>query len=308
MHYSEIFYWVLNMSISGAIMGIIIYFLSKISRVPRKIICFLWSIPCLRMWLPIGIGSKYSLLSIIFKCVGRVVPFGDSANAFSLSNFVAGAKEYFPIVYKNAHLEKVFLIAAIIWMTVAVLLIIITLWSYLNAKKEIKKAVLLKDNIYILKGVHSPMVCGIISPKIILPENMPHSFDKIQLGYILKHEKVHIKRLDNLWRFIGILTAVIHWFNPFCWLFLKVFLRDIELACDEAVLKKLSFKQRKEYAFTLLESGKNKGIWASAFGGASIRLRIEKILSYKSLSIISFAAFLLLALVIGYILLTNPSL
>lgn len=308
MHFSEIFYWVLNMSISGAIMGIIIFFISKISRIPRKIICFLWAIPCLRMWVPVSVGSKYSLLFLIFKFVGRSVPLKESTDYFSMYNFVAGAEEYFPLEYKNAHLEKVFLIAAIIWMTVSVLLIIITLWSYLNAKREIKKAVLLKDNIYILKGVHSPMVCGILSPKIILPEGRPHDLDKTCFDYILMHEKAHIKRLDNLWRFIGILTAVVHWFNPFCWLFLKGFLRDMELACDEAVLKKLSFKQQKEYALTLLESGKNKDIWASAFGGASIRLRIERILSYKSLSIISFAAFLLLALVIGYILLTNPSL
>ena len=115
----------------------------------------------------------------------------------------------------------------------------------------------------------------------------------------------HIRRLDNLWRLAGFLTAAVHWFNPLSWIFLKAFLADLELACDEAVTAKYSEDERREYALDLLNCVQSKSLFVSAFGGAKVRTRIESILSYKKMTAFSAVGFGLLIIIIIYTLLTN---
>ena len=122
---------------------------------------------------------------------------------------------------------------------------------------------------------------------------------------IILHEKMHIRRADNLWRILAFLIVAVHWFNPLCWVFLKLFLEDIELSCDERVLVKLGEHRAKEYALSLLESGQSVTIFASAFGGAKIRTRIENILSFRNITWFSLAVFVSLIVTIFYVLLTN---
>ena len=101
------------------------------------------------------------------------------------------------------------------------------------------------------------------------------------------------------------MAAAIHWFNPFSWVFLKVFLADLELACDEAAIAKYCDEERKEYARTLLNCSQSKSLFASAFGGAKVRMRIENVLSYKQMTVVSAVGFTILILAIIYTLLTN---
>jgi beta-lactamase regulating signal transducer with metallopeptidase domain len=110
-----------------------------------------------------------------------------------------------------------------------------------------------------------------------------------------------------LWRILAILSASVHWFNPFIWLFLKKFLEETELACDERVLSNCGEDEKKAYASALVDCAESRNVFVSAFGGAKIRVRIDRILSYSKLSIISIISFTVLALAIGYVLLTNAS-
>ena len=125
------------------------------------------------------------------------------------------------------------------------------------------------------------------------------------MEYILKHENTHIRRGDNLWRLLGFLTAAIHWFNPLSWVFLKAFLADIELACDERAIAGYGKEEQKEYARTLLACARGKSLFVSAFGGAKVRTRIENILSYKKMTAFSAAGFTVLIAVIIFTLITN---
>ena len=127
----------------------------------------------------------------------------------------------------------------------------------------------------------------------------------MELKYIIRHEKTHIKRLDNLWRIIGFITASIHWFNPLSWVFLKAFLNDLELACDEMAVSGYDKEERKEYARTLLSCSGGKSLLVSAFGGAKVRTRIENVLSYKKMTAFSALGFALLVVVIIFTLITN---
>lgn len=304
---SEVFYWVFNMSIAASVAGVVILLLSKIRRIPRRIIAFLFVIPFLRMWIPIAMGSKYSFMSFISKIttktVAKMVVVYESGRDFSLMNHVMAADTYFPVIYKTSLLENLFRIAAIVWAGAAVVLLLTAVIVYMAAMSEVKDATHLQDNIYISDKSTSPAVYGIVREKII----MPREFKAVDLKFILMHENVHIKRKDNLWRILAIITACIHWFNPLSWLLLKSFLMNLELACDETVLKKCGEDEKKKYAEALLNCTENKRLYASAFGGAKLRRRIDYIFSYKKLSALSLVAFFLLAAAVGYMLLTNAA-
>ena len=116
---------------------------------------------------------------------------------------------------------------------------------------------------------------------------------------------MHIRSGDNFWRIIAFLIVAVHWFNPICWLFLKGLLNDFELSCDERVLTKLQDSRAKEYALSLLESKQGTTVFASAFGGAKIRKRIENIISFKKMTWFSLTVFSTLIVIIFCMLLTN---
>ena len=298
--FGEIIYWLINMSITATITGCAILLLEKFKKIPRKVICFLWIIPFIRMWLPFGFASKYNLMWFISKFTTKVV-YVKHHNYLSATNFAMLADEYFPITYKSDDLYYFFNIASIIWLTVFTVLLIIAFTLYFCSKQNIKNAIFLYDNVYVSYNVTTPAVYGIIKPKIILPTCCK---DK-DIIFILAHEKSHIKTKDNLWRIIGLVTVILHWFNPFSWLFLKHFLADLEFACDERVLKTLDKNQKKDYAKSLLDVTESKYSFISAFGGASIHKRINNILSYKKLSLFSAIYISVFTVILGYILLTN---
>jgi beta-lactamase regulating signal transducer with metallopeptidase domain len=297
----EVFYWVFNMSITATVTGIIVMLIGKIKRIPHRFAYILWIIPFLRMWLPAGLGSKYSLMSLISKVTIKTIVIYESTETFTMTNSVMAAKSYFPITYKINLLENLFNIASLIWIIISAAILIVLGVLYIITKRELRDALNLRDNIYLSDKVTSPAVYGIFHPKIILPAG----FKNKELTYIIAHENAHIRNIDNLWRIIAFITVAFHWFNPFAWIFLKRFLIETELACDERVLTKFGESEKKTYALALVDCIENKSVFASAFGGAKIRVRIDSILSYKKLSFFSAICFIALAAAIAYVLLTN---
>ncbi len=298
----EIIYWLINMSITATITGIIILLLEKIKKIPRRLICFLWIIPFIRMWIPFGFAGKYNLMWFISKFTTKVVTVKGS-DYFSATNVIMMAEDYFPITYKSETMYYFFNITAIIWLVVFTTLLIAVISLYFTHKSSIKNAIHLYDNVYISDNATTPAVYGILKPKIVLP-----SFYKDKdIALILLHENAHIESKDNLWRMTALITVILHWFNPFAWFFLKHFLADLEFACDEKVLKKLDNNQKKAYALTLLDVAETKSSFVSAFGGSSIHKRINNILSYKKLSVFSTLCIGAFAIILTYILLTNAT-
>ena len=218
-----------------------------------------------------------------------------------MMNSVMAANSYFPITYKVNILENIFSVASVIWVVVALAIILMLTAIYFTTLYEIKDSKHLRDNIFLSEKITSPAAYGILRPKIVLPA----SYKDRDIELVIQHEKAHIRGLDNLWRAIAFLVVAVHWFNPFSWLFLKAFLADLELSCDERVLLKLGADRSKEYASALLECKQGTTAFASAFGGARIRTRIENILSFRKLTWISLVAFIALISVIFYVLLTN---
>lgn len=300
---SEVFYWLFNMSISASVVGIIILLLGKINKLPRRLVHILWAIPFLRMWIPVGMSSQYSLMSLLSKFTTKTVVVYDGALDFTVTNHIMAADNYFPITYKVNLLDHLFQTASIVWIIVAAIFLIISAILYVMTKSELKDASPLRDNIYVSARITVPATYGVFRPKIVIPKG----YELRDLQYILAHESAHIHRKDNLWRILAIILASVHWFNPFAWLFLKKFLAETELACDEQVLADCGEDEKKAYAKALVDCVESRNAFVSPFGGAKIRVRIDRILSYKKLSILSITSFAVLAATISYVLLTNAS-
>lgn len=299
----EVCYWLINMSIVASFMGLIVMLLRKSRFIPRRVSVFLWIIPFLRLTVPVGLNSPYSLMSLVSRFTTRTVTVYQPSDdiAFSFSNSIRAAESYSPITYKVNILGTVFSVAGMIWIVVSLALLIALTLIYVSTKNAVADSRHLESNIFFSDKVDSPAVYGIIRPKIIIPG----SYKDMELKYIIRHEKTHIKRLDNLWRILGFITASVHWFNPLSWVFLKAFLNDLELSCDEMAVSGYDKEERKEYARTLLTCSGSKSLLVSAFGGAKVRTRIENVLSYKKMTAFSALGFALLVVVIIFTLITN---
>jgi len=293
-------YWLMNMSISGSIGCLIILLIRKFRKIPRKYIRILWFVPIIRFLVPIGIMGRFSIMNLLSGFAVKTIIINDSMQV-ATSNYLQQANGYFPIVYKSDILEHLFTISFYIWSLIAGALIIALIILYVMTKNEIKQAVYIKDNIYRSDSVLTAAVYGIIRPKIILPENIEEENELL----IIKHEQVHIKNKDNLYRWIMIITACVHWFNPLAWIMLKNCLEDIELACDEAVIRNLDDSEQKSYARTVLSEASSPRFMITAFGGAKVKVRINNILNYKKITVFSGICFILFCLLTFIVLLTN---
>ena len=299
----EIFYWIFNMSITSAVTGLLVMLIRLIKKLPKRLTVFLWLIPFFRMMIPFGLNSRYSFMSLVSRITTKTITVYQPAEnvALSMTNCIMAAESYFPITYKVNLLEGVFSTASIIWIIVCLAILLSLMIVYFTTLHEMQDAAHLRDNIYLSDKIISPAVYGIIKPKIILP----FSYKDRDIELIVLHEKTHIRRADNLWRLLAYLIVAVHWFNPLSWIFLKLFLADIELSCDERVLVNIGHDRAKEYALSLLESKQSAAVFASAFGGAKIRTRIENILSFKKMTWFSLTVFIAMILSIFYVLLTN---
>lgn len=291
------------MSITASLTGLFVMLIRLIKKIPRRVSVFLWIIPFLRMIVPFGLDSPYGLMSLLSKITTKTVVVFQPADdiSFSMTNSIMAADTYFPITYKVNILDDIFSIASVIWIVVALAIILTMAVIYVTTTYEIKDSQRLKDNVYFSNKVTSAAVYGVIKPKIVIPE----SYRDKNIDLIIQHELSHIRSLDNLWRILAFIAVGIHWFDPFSWIFLKAFLSDLELSCDERVISKIGADRSKEYALMLIECRKSTTVFASAFGGAKIRTRIENVLSFKKMTWFSFVVFTLLIGDIFYVLLTN---
>ncbi len=301
---SDIFYWMINISILGSVAGIIVLILRQIKVIPRRIIYLLWFIPLLRFYFPFGIANRYSLLGILSEFTTKTVLINENSLNFTASNFIMAADSYFPITYKTDLLRQIFYVASFIWLAIAAALMITAIALYFITKSEISKSRLIRDNIYASDSIMAPAVYGILKPKIVVPSSMENQ----DMKYILLHENVHIRRRDNLWRVLAIFTACLHWFNPLAWIFVKKLFEDMEVSCDAKVVGDLTKDESKDYSMAVLQAASDKTLYSSAFGGARVKIRIENILSYKKLTIGSTLFLIGFILIIAIVVMTNAPL
>ncbi len=280
----DVFLKVFNMSLTAVwiILAIIVLRL-VFKKAPKTFACALWLLAAVRLVLPFSVESALSLVpsgEVILKNF-----YADSGNPAMtvhtgvpfLNSFVSSAE---PIVTEAKPTVDVMRILSVVWVAGVFAVLLYALTSFLILRKNVAASVKYKDNIYFCDGIESPFILGIFRPKIYLPSAIGEN----EIESVLAHEKAHLKRKDNIIKPLAFLILAVHWFNPLCVLAYILLCRDIELACDEKVIKTLPFEERKEYSQTLLDlSVKRKTIAACplAFGEVGVKARIKNVLNYK---------------------------
>lgn len=283
---AEIFQKALNMSIAaGWLILAVIALRLLLRRAPKRFRLLLWAVVGLRLALPWSIESALSLIPSaqtlpegIMLERAPVLDTGISAlNGAINLGFTAA---FTPELGASANPLQVLLpIAAALWMLGAAAMLLWALVSWLRLRKRVREAVRLEENVYEC-GIASPFVLGLFRPRIYLP----FSLENGERELVLAHERAHITAGDHIIKPLGWLLLAAHWYNPLVWLAYALFCRDIELACDERVVRGLSLSDRADYSQALLDLSRPRGgvrACPLAFGESSVKGRVKSVLSYK---------------------------
>lgn len=230
------------------------------------------------------------------------------------SSFVAGSNgsvnvendKNNTVVANTTILESVFSIGAIIWLAGIIVLIIYSLITLISLRRKIRSAENEKGNIYITEGIDTPFVYGIIRPRIYLPSSLG---DK-EREYILVHEQIHIKRCDHIVKLVAFGALCLHWFNPLVWFAFLLMGKDMEMSCDEAVIRKIGSDVKKDYSSSLIALASGRKIIGGtplAFGEGDTGSRIKNVLSYKKPAIWMICIAVAICVILGVFLTANPS-
>ena len=308
---ADIFLKIVNMSISACWIVLAIVLLRIIlKKAPKWVNCVLWGIAGLRLIMPFSFESVFSLIpsaETIRKPVDSPRPqiesgvtiIDNQVNSYLKGNYFEG------VTRPTGNFVDITTILAIVWVVGIVVLLFYTAVSFIRLKGKIGTAVLLRDNIYQSEAVVSPFVLGIIKPKIYLPFNMSEQ----DMEHVVAHEQAHLRRKDHLWKPLGFLILTLHWFNPMVWLGYILLCRDIELACDEKVVKELNNEQRADYSQALLTCSVNRRMIAAcplAFGEVGVKDRVKSVLNYKKPAFWVIIVAVIASLVTSICFLTNP--
>ena len=192
-----------------------------------------------------------------------------------------------------------------IWLFGIATLFLYSAVSYWRLRRKVCEAVILRGNLYQSEKVCSPFVLGIIKPKIYLPYHM----DSRKMDHVIAHEQTHIRRKDHWWKPLGFLLLTIHWFNPLMWFSYVLLCRDIELACDEKVIREMGNEQRADYTQALVACSVNRRLIAAcplAFGEIGVKERVKSVMNYKKPAFWIVLASVIVCAVIAVCFLTNP--
>lgn len=283
---AEIFQKALNMSIAaGWLILAVIALRLLLRRAPKRFRLLLWAVVGLRLALPWSIESALSLIPSaqtlpegIMLERAPVLDTGISAlNGAINPGFTAA---FTPELGASANPLQVLLpIAAAFWMLGAAAMLLWALVSWLRLRKRVREAVRLEENVYECE-IASPFVLGLFRPRIYLP----FSLENGERELVLAHERAHITAGDHIIKPLGWLLLAAHWYNPLVWLAYALFCRDIELACDERVVRGLSLSDRADYSQALLDLSRPRGgvrACPLAFGESSVKGRVKSVLCYK---------------------------
>ena len=284
---SGLFISVLNMSLTASYVILFVILCRLLLKKSPKIISYvLWGVAAFRLIIPFSFESLYSLLPqrINTLPIPHDIMYQQSPQFNSgigiVDSFISKALPA-PAVGDSVNPLQIYLeIGALIWVIGAVVLLIYSFVSIITLKKQLKSAQLIDKNTYEAKGLKTPFVLGLIIPKIYLPTGLSTQ----EKSYILLHEQTHINRKDHIIKVFAFLILCIHWFNPLVWIAFMLMSMDMELSCDERVIKEAGNDTKKPYANTLLSLSSGRHILNGsplAFGEGSIKGRIKNILDYK---------------------------
>lgn len=308
----DVFLKLVNLSISASWLILAVLVLRVVlKKAPKWVMPLLWGVVALRLVCLFSIESALSLIPSAETIPSEIVTetrepvLYEQATLDIVTNptLPSAAEVHVGVSRQQAQVD--FNIYSVLWLAGMAALLVHALVSAGKLKRKLATAILLRDNIYESEFVDSPFVFGVVKPNIYLPMHM----DEGTAAYVIAHEHAHLARRDHWWKVLGYLVLALHWFNPLVWVAYILFCRDIELACDEKVVKGLDGAARADYSQALLSCAAPKRAVAAcplAFGEGNIKMRVKSALHYKKPAFWVAAAAVLAVVIVAVCFLTNP--
>ena len=310
---AAVFLKLLNLSISASWLVLAVLVLRLISkRSPKWMNVLLWGIVALRLVLPFSVESALSLIPSAETVSPAVVQFDPAPTITSGVEFIDNAvnpslSESFaaaPLASVNPLYVWTYL-AGWVWLIGLGVMLLYALVSYLRLRRRVSVSLCVRENIYLCDAISSPFILGVVKPHIYLPSGL----DEVQRQNVLSHERAHLTRRDHWWKPLGFALLAVYWFNPVLWLAYALLCRDIELACDERVIRTMDESAVKTYSTVLLAcSMPRKAVITCplAFGEVGVKERVRNALHYKKPAFWIVAASAVVCIVVAVCFLTNP--
>ena len=310
---SGIFLKLLNLSISASWLVLVVLALRLVlKRAPKWVNVLLWGMVALRLMLPFSIESALSLIPSAETLSPAVVQFDPAPTITSGVNIIDNAvnpslSEHFaaaPLASVNPLYVWTYL-AGWVWLIGLGVMLLYALASYLRLRRRVSVSLPIQDNIYLCDAISSPFILGVVKPRIYLPSGL----DEVQRQNVLAHEQAHLARRDHWWKPLGFALLAVYWFNPVLWLAYTLLCRDIELACDERVIRTMDESAVKTYSTVLLAcSMPRKAVITCplAFGEVGVKERVRNALHYKKPAFWVVAASVAVCVVVAVCFLTDP--
>ena len=310
---AAVFLKLLNLSISASWLVLAVLVLRLISkRSPKWVNVLLWGIVALRLVLPFSIESALSLIPSAETVSPAAVQFAPAPTITSGVSVIDNAvnpslSEHFAAV-PTASVNPLYVwteIAGWVWLIGLGAMLLYALVSYLRLRRRVSVSLSVRENIYLCDAISSPFILGVVKPHIYLPSGL----DEVQRQNVLAHEQAHLARRDHWWKPLGFALLAVYWFNPVLWLAYTLLCRDIELACDERVIRTMDESAVKTYSTVLLAcSMPRKAVITCplAFGEVGVKERVKNALHYKKPAFWVVAASVTVCVVVAVCFLTDP--
>ena len=310
----KIFLQLLNMSAAAGWLVLAVMVLRLfMKKAPRWLTCVLWGMVAVRLLCPFFLESPLSLIPSPRLLDPYEVRYGDHPAVTTGIPAVNGmvnpvlSETLSPAAKAGANPLHVWItFAGVLWFLGFTALLLHSLISFLRIRKTVEESIPLQDNVRLCDRVGSPFILGIFQPEIYLPSDIREQ----ELPYVLAHEKAHLKRRDHWWKPLGYLLLSLYWFHPLMWAAYVLFCRDIELACDESVIRDMSLEGKKAYSHALVSLSLHRRLVSAcplAFGESNIKERVHKVLHYKKPAFWMIIAAVAACVAAAVCFLTNPS-
>ncbi len=308
----DLFLKTLNMSIAASWLILAVVLLQFVmKKAPKWIAVLLWGIVAVRLVVPFSFESALSL-----------IPSAETFNAHNIRYETPAISSGIPAVNNavNPVLGETFapnpaasvnplyvwtFIVSVIWLIGIVVMLLYAVITYVQVHRSVAERAPYEGNIFLCDQVKSPFILGLVRPKIYLPSSM----DAMAMEPVIAHEKAHLARHDHWWKPMGFLILAVHWFNPLCWAAYVLLCRDIEIACDERVIRQMDLEGKKHYSTALLECSTQRRLVAIcplAFGEVGVKERVKNVLNYKRPTFWVIAAAIVACAVVTVCFATNP--
>ncbi|MBQ7117624.1 MAG: hypothetical protein IJN88_05380 [Clostridia bacterium] len=300
----------LNVSTSACwLVGAVLLFRLIFRKAPKWLNVALWAVVAVRLICPVPIESSLSLVPTAEPIPTELLAIDPNKGVDSVTVDIIENPIYSDIVDSSVSMDPdigfTLVFADLVWIYGVGAMLLYALFSCLHIYLKVRQSMRLRDNIYLCDRINTPFIFGIIRPKIYLPSYMSED----DMTYVLAHERSHLKRKDHLWKPLGFAILTVYWFNPLIWLSYILLCRDIELACDEKVIKEMGTEIKKPYSTALINCSVPKRMITAcpvAFGETGVKKRIKSVLNYRRPALWLIVIAVLTGIILALCFATSP--